>query len=230
MLGMDVIDARVGGVMADEESPAPTLSYVLLGLLSIRSWTGYELANQIKHSLGHVWPSSDANVYREQQRLVRLGWAAAADEAAGPTRTRKRYTITAKGRRALRRWMATEPAPAILQLESMLRVWFADSAGPRELGDALRTAAADSRAALDHVVSVFRRYLDGEGAFEERSHLNAIVGELVADLLALLEQRCAGLANEVENWSTTKDLGLDPIARARMQRVVTTYGRPTPPG
>lgn len=214
--------------MADEQTSAPTLSYVLLGLLSIRSWTGYELTNQIRHSLGHIWPSSDANVYREQQRLVRLGWAEAVDEAAGPSRTRKRYTITAEGRRVLRHWMATEPAPAVLQLESMLRVWFADSAGPRELGDALRAAAADSRASLSHVVGVFEHYLDGEGAFEQRAHLNAMVGELVADVFALLEQRCAGLAEEVDTWSTTKDVGLDPIARARMQRVVTTYGR-TPP-
>lgn len=215
--------------MADEETRVPTLNHILLGLLSIRSWTGYELTNQIRHSLGHIWPSSDANVYREQQRLVRLGWAEATDEAAGPSRTRKRYTITAEGRRVLRRWMATEPAPAVLQLESMLRVWFADSAGPRELGDALRAAAADSRASLNHVVDVFAHYLDGNGAFEERAHLNAMVGELVADVFALLEQRCAGLAKEVENWSTTKDLGLDPIAKARMQRVVTTYGRAAPP-
>ncbi|MGQ0845218.1 MAG: PadR family transcriptional regulator [Sporichthyaceae bacterium] len=214
--------------MGDQESSAPTLSYVLLGLLAIQSWTGYELANQIRHSLGHIWPSSDANVYREQHRLVRLGWADAVDEAAGPARTRKRYTITEEGRRVLGEWLATEPAPAVLQLESMLRVWFADSAGPTELGDALRAAATDSRAALDHVVAVFQQYLDGRGGFEERAHLNAMVGELVADVFALLEQRCAGLAKEVENWQTTRHVGLDPIARARMQRVVTTYARPAP--
>ncbi|MGQ0466606.1 MAG: PadR family transcriptional regulator [Sporichthyaceae bacterium] len=214
--------------MPGQETSTPTLSHVLLGLLSIRSWTGYELTNQIRHSLGHIWPSSDANVYREQQRLVRLGWAEATDEAAGPARTRKRYTISAEGRAVLDDWLASAPSPAVLQLESMLRVWFADAGSTEQLGNALRAAAADARTSLDHVVAVFARYLDGEGAFEERAHLNAMVGELVADLFGLLEQRCAGLAKEVEAWPTTKGIGLDPTARARMQRVVATYGR-TPP-
>lgn len=81
----------------------------------------------------------------------------------------------------------------------MLRVWFADAAGTAELGASLRTAAAHSRASLDHVVAVFACYLEEEGAFPERAHLNAMVGELVADLFAFIEARCAGLAREIEH-------------------------------
>jgi hypothetical protein len=51
-----------------------------------------------------------------------------------------------------------------------------------------------------------------------------LVGELVADLLGLIELRSRQFADEVEGWTTTKDIGLDPVARARMQRVISTYG------
>jgi PadR family transcriptional regulator AphA len=208
---------------------ATTSSYVLLGLLSVRSWTGYELTQQIRHSLAHVWPASEANLYREQQRLVRLGWASVAAESAGPERTRNRYTITDPGRAELKEWLATPPAPAGLEVEGMLRAWFADAGTPQELAAALHRTADHARASLDRVVTVFSHYLAGEGAFPERAHLNAIVGEMVADLFGLIQARCAQLATEVEAWPTTIDRGLDPEARARMHRVVTTYGRPAPP-
>jgi len=206
--------------------PVTTSSYVLLGLLSVQSWTGYELTQQVRHSLAHVWPASEANLYREQQRLVRLGWADVADEAAGQ-RTRKRYTITAAGRAALTEWLATPPAPPSMEIEGMLRAWFADAGTPQQFAAAMRHAADDARASLDRVVTVFAQYLDGAGGFPERAHLNAIVGEMVADLFGLIETRCLQLADEADGWETTAGTGLDPAARARMRRVITTYGRAT---
>jgi DNA-binding PadR family transcriptional regulator len=207
--------------------PVTTSSYVLLGLLSVQSWTGYELTQQVRHSLAHVWPASEANLYREQQRLVRLGWADVADEAAGQ-RTRKRYTITDAGRAALTAWLATPPAAPALEIEGMVRAWFADAGTPEQFAAAMRHMADDARASVDRVVTVFGHYLDGAGAFPERAHLNAIVGELVADLFGLIEVRCRQLATEAEGWETTAGRGLDVTARARMQRVITTYSRATP--
>jgi PadR family transcriptional regulator, regulatory protein AphA len=204
--------------------PVTTSSYVLLGLLSVRSWTGYELTQQVRHSLAHVWPASEANLYREQQRLVRLGWARVDAEAAGPERTRKRYTITAAGRSALADWLATPPAPPSLEIEGMLRAWFADAGTPEQFADAMRAIAEHARASVDRVVTVFTGYLAGAGAFPERAHLNAIVGEMVADLFGLIEVRCRELATEAATWETTAGRGLEKPARARMQRVVTTYG------
>jgi DNA-binding PadR family transcriptional regulator len=205
--------------------PVTTSSYVLLGLLSVRSWTGYELTQQVRHSLAHVWPASEANLYREQQRLVRLGWARVDAEPAGPERTRKRYTITRAGRTALTDWLATPPAPPSLEIEGMLRAWFADAGTPEQFVAAMAHMADDARASVDRVVAVFAQYLEGAGGVPQRAHLNAIVGEMVADLFGLIEVRCRELATEAAGWETTAGRGLDATARARMQRVVTAYGR-----
>ena len=55
-------------------SASPT-TYGLLGLLAVRSWTGYELTRQVRRSLRFVWSSSEGHLYREQKRLVERGWA-----------------------------------------------------------------------------------------------------------------------------------------------------------
>jgi len=196
------------------------MSYALLGLLSLRSWTGYELTQQVRRSLTHVWPASAANLYREQQRLVRLGWAAVDLEPAGPERTRHRYTITPAGRVALGAWLDDRPGPANLESEAFLRIWFADAGTPDQLARTLRATAEEARATVDHVAELFEQYLAGAGPFPERAHLNAIAGELIADLFGALEHRCSTLAAEVEQWSSTRRDAMDDDTRDRMERVV----------
>ena len=83
--------------MAKKTSPT---TFGLLGLLAVRSWTGYELTQQLQRSLRYVWSASEGHLYRQQSHLVDLGWASVEDEPAGE-RTRKRYSITPEGREAL---------------------------------------------------------------------------------------------------------------------------------
>ena len=203
--------------------PVNAMSYALLGLLSLRSWTGYELTQQVRRSLTHVWPASAANLYREQQRLVRLGWASVSLEAAGPERTRNRYTITAAGRSALQQWLDDAPGPTNLESEAFLRIWFADAGTPDQLARTLRATADEARATVDHVVELFGQYLAGSGPFPARAHLNAIVGELIAELFGTLETRCSELAAEVEQWPSTRRTGIDEATRARMERVAGAH-------
>ena len=47
-----------------------TTSYALLGLLSLRSWTTYELAKQVQRSIGWFWPRAERKLYDEPKRLV----------------------------------------------------------------------------------------------------------------------------------------------------------------
>jgi PadR family transcriptional regulator AphA len=42
-----------------------TTSYAVLGLLSVRSWTTYELAKQVQRSLNWFWPRAERKLYDE---------------------------------------------------------------------------------------------------------------------------------------------------------------------
>jgi DNA-binding PadR family transcriptional regulator len=203
----------------------PTITYALLGLLALRSWTGYELTQQARLSLRLVWPSSEAHVYREQQRLARLGWATVTSEQVGK-RTRNRYTITDAGREALSEWLATPPAPPALEVEVFVRAWFADQGGVPDLVASLERTAAYTEAAVASMLVLVEQYLAEDGAFPERAHLNALVGEIIADVLSTIGTRCVQAAREVAAWDTTRDRGLDEETRARFQRMLDTYGGP----
>lgn len=203
--------------------PTPTTtSYALLGLLALRSWTGYELTQQAARSLHYAWPRSEAHLYSEQKRLVALGWAAVEVEPAG-RRTRNRYRITDAGHTALRSWLRTEPQGPRLEVEGVLRLFLADLGDADDAVAALRSTAAAARRDLDRAVRAVEEYLQGGGPFPERMHLTALAAEVVTDVLARLEAFAHSTAAEIDGWSTTRRDGLDDETRRRLERLVARH-------
>lgn len=111
----------------------PTTSYAILGLLAIRPWTTYELAQQMDRSLKHFWPRAQSRIYEEPKRLAALGLVKATADAVG-RRPRTVYSITAKGRRALAAWL-TEPGEGpVVEFEALLKVFSPSTAAPPTRG------------------------------------------------------------------------------------------------
>jgi DNA-binding PadR family transcriptional regulator len=120
-----------------------TTSHAILGLLAVKAWTTYELAKQVQRSLGWFWPRAERKLYDEPKRLVAAGLAKATPEMTG-SRPRTVYTVTARGRRALRRWLDEPPAPPSLEFEGMVKVFFADGGTLEQLRTTLVTIAETS--------------------------------------------------------------------------------------
>jgi PadR family transcriptional regulator AphA len=98
-----------------------SLRFGLLGLIAERPRSGYELTQTFESSLNYVWPASHSQIYPELARLVEDGLIRQSE--TGP-RGRKRYAITAKGRRSLRHWLiSTEPNRATRN-EAFLQLFF----------------------------------------------------------------------------------------------------------
>ena len=202
-----------------------TATYALLGLLAVQSWTGYELTQQARRSLRYAWPTSEAHLYREQQRLVHLGWATVDNELVGK-RHRNRYTITPQGRHAFSQWLTTEPAHPRIDVEAILRIFFADHGSVDDLRATLLDTAQQARASIDEMLDYAQEFLTTGGRFPERLHLIGLAAELVTDLLAQIETFCQDAAAEVELWTSTKNLGLTDTTRARLERLLTKYRQP----
>src|SRR5689334_14194107 len=84
--------------------PLTTTSFAILGLLSVRPWSAYELTGQMKRGLQYTWPRTETRIYQEPKNLVAHRLATARLEANGKRR-RTVYSITSTGRRALARWL-----------------------------------------------------------------------------------------------------------------------------
>ena len=117
------------GERCQEPRRAPTLtttSYAILGLLAVKPWTTHELVQQVDRSLRRIWPRAASKLYEEPKKLVAHGYARATDDSVG-RRPRTRYTITAKGRRALAAWLSQPGDGPVLECEQLVKIHFADS-------------------------------------------------------------------------------------------------------
>jgi DNA-binding PadR family transcriptional regulator len=174
-------------------------SFALLGLLSVRPWTTYELANQTKRSLRFFFPRAERHLYAEAKRLADAGLATSDTGFTGKRRSTT-YAITPAGRRALRGWFRTTPAPPVLESEVLVRAFFADAGRPEDLVVALQSARADARGAQQELAAMAQSWLDGSAPFPERAAMGALTMRFVADFHRLVEEWSDWAAGEVASW------------------------------
>ena len=196
-----------------------TTSYAILGLLNIKPWSAYELTQQAQRSLRYVWPKSESHLYAEPKRLVRMGFARMTETPAGPVRTRQVYRITAAGRRALKRWLETEPAPPQLEFEAALRLFYADATDKDAVLAALKHTQEDLEQRYAEGMLLPDAWLDGEAPFPERLHISALVAAFTRDLLQLMIQWSEFAQREIEQWPRTDRLGMTERTRDLLQRL-----------
>jgi len=106
-----------------------SLSHALLGLLSVRPASGYDLMKSFDTSLANVWPATQSQVYGELNRLAATGLIEVAAE--GP-RGRKEYALTDAGLAELREWMIDPRPEPPRRSEGLLRVFFLDVLSPEQ--------------------------------------------------------------------------------------------------
>lgn len=176
-----------------------TTSYAILGLLAIKPWTTYELAQQMDRSLKHYWPRAASRIYEEPKRLTALGLAEAAQERVGK-RPRTVYTITPQGRETLARWLAEPGGGPVVEFEAMLKVFFAEHATTGDVLaniNAIRQWAARQNA---ENVAFARLYTEQGGPFPERLAAITLTGRFMTDLADMLERWAQWAGGIVGGW------------------------------
>jgi PadR family transcriptional regulator AphA len=183
-------------------SSAPTLtttSYAILGLLAVKPWTTHELVVQVDRSLRRIWPRAQSKLYEEPKKLVAHGYARASDDAVG-RRPRTRYTITAKGRRALAAWLSQPGDGPVLECEQLVKIHFADSGSKADVQanlDAMRAWVLDQN---EENLAAARAYREGRGPFPERAALNQLPGRFLADFYVTIARWVSWANQVVEAW------------------------------
>jgi DNA-binding PadR family transcriptional regulator len=115
-------------------------------------------------------------VYEEPKRLVALGFATATATFTGK-RASTTYGITAKGRRALRRWLAQPGAGPATEFEGLLKVAFADHGSIEGLRTNLRAIRQVAEADVADTERRFSEYAETGGPFPDRLPVIALAAE-----------------------------------------------------
>jgi DNA-binding PadR family transcriptional regulator len=198
--------------------PLTTTSYAILGLLAIRPWSTYELANQLRRSIHFFWPRAESNLYAEPKRLVATGLAEGNEEWNGE-RKRTVYSITASGRAALEEWLRTDVAPQRLESEAYLRILFGNSGARDDLLRAIDRLEADAGALVDHYTALGDEYARGEGPFPERIHVNALIATLAIAQGRATARWTAWARTVVETWEDTAVADVEWAVRALVEAI-----------
>lgn len=118
---------------SDTQTPRlPATSFAVLGLLSFRPMSGYDLKLYADRSIGHFyWSPAKSQIYAELRRL-KLAGLVTEELVEQDSRPDKRvYAITATGRAMLANWVsASSFEQDVFKSTLMLRVFLGRSADP----------------------------------------------------------------------------------------------------
>jgi DNA-binding PadR family transcriptional regulator len=108
-----------------------SVSYVTLALIGDGGASPHDLVDMFRRGGPVYYAVADSRLYAEPKRLEQLGYVR-SEKRPGKTRERTFYTLTPKGREALRRWIVEPPALPRIQNEAVPKLLAGDILGDDE--------------------------------------------------------------------------------------------------
>jgi PadR family transcriptional regulator, regulatory protein AphA len=136
---------------------------VILGMLAARPRSGYEIKQLVDNSARFFWAASYGQIYPELKRLEDAGLVAGSDASQG-ARQRTVYKLTAKGKRAAREWINSEPQVFELRDEGLLELFFAGSVERSRTAEIARERAAVAAGTAAQLTALEERLHSSEHA------------------------------------------------------------------
>lgn len=111
--------------------------YVLLGLLNLRPYHGYELHQRLESELGHVWRISLSQVYNILNRLHEQGYIQSERKPPERRSDRESYRLTEAGVQRLETWMRSPLGPSVraVRMAFITKLYLAHARGEPALDD-----------------------------------------------------------------------------------------------
>jgi PadR family transcriptional regulator, regulatory protein AphA len=179
--------------------PLTTTSYAVLAQVAVRPWSTYELARQRVRYFRYVWPRAESAIYREAKRLASMGLINGRTEYTGK-RARTIYSITEKGKGALREWLGTPISPFAMDFEAMIRLFVAPLGTKEQITTTLRQVRSDVEEMLRFAGGVKQEFLDGISVTQDQVYIRALAVDFFVSLLNTVDGWAARTLAEMEDW------------------------------
>lgn len=109
------------------------VKFAILGFLSWKPATGYELKKLITQSVGFEWSGNNNQVYTTLVQLHRDGLVTVELQHQEQLPARKIYTITESGRGTLKEWVLNTSEPPTYKKSFLVQLAWADQLSNEEL-------------------------------------------------------------------------------------------------
>jgi PadR family transcriptional regulator AphA len=183
------------------KSSLPTTAFAVLGLLSLRDTSGYELAAFADESLAYFWPMHRSLVYRELRQLEDGGYIVGTAVAQERVPDKRVYRLSERGRAALDEWLATPGfQPPRVRSEFLVKFFFARRLGHEQRWALLREYRAAVELDLADLQATADRLNDlPEGAFWRLAALHGVrTRQALLQWIADVEQALAAMPDTAE--------------------------------
>lgn len=130
--------------------------YAVLGMLSFRPMSGYEMKKYIDNSIIHFWQENFGRIYPVLRSLEREGLATKQVDQEEGRPVRHVYSITEKGRRELARWLLLPAERPNWRIELLLKLFFGSQVSVANMIRKVRSEKAFCR----HTLETFQQLED----------------------------------------------------------------------
>ncbi|GMX61795.1 DUF4180 domain-containing protein [Paenibacillus elgii] len=110
-----------------------SITHAILGILSWKSVTGYDLKKIIQESPFMYWSANNNQIYKSLVQLLDEGFATCEVQHQESSPSKKIYTITEEGLAELKNWVLSTPEPPDLKKSFLIQLAWADQLNTDEL-------------------------------------------------------------------------------------------------
>lgn len=197
----------------------PTTSYAILGLLTRQPMSRYDLAQLVQRTIAHFWTIAKSQVYRELDRLEKLGYVHGTEVRQKSLPDKRVYTLTPAGERAFDAWLQVPDAERThFRSAYLVKVFFANRMPSQTLIELLRRYRDGNQLWRQEIDSILARLGSVQGAAYMRA--TALLGSMIAQ--AMVAWADGELKRAEESQRAQLRLDRKPVgmagARARARR------------
>jgi len=135
-----------------------SLKHAILGFLSFKSLSGYDLKKAFDHSVQHFWPANQSQIYRTLAQMKDEGSVDLEVIERDDRLDLKIYHITAKGSTELHDWLSTPLPPTDYREPFLIQVYFGGVLTDAELIRVLQNEIQDTEKKLAEFNAVYQMY------------------------------------------------------------------------
>lgn len=110
-----------------------SINYAILGILSYKSMTGYELKKIIQASAFMHWSGNNNQIYKSLTELLDKGLVTNVVKHQASSPTKKIYTITSEGLADLKEWVLSPYEPSEVKKPFLIRLAWSKQLNTGEL-------------------------------------------------------------------------------------------------
>ncbi len=141
--------------------------FAILGCLSIRSMSAYEIKQFINKSVSYFWTEGEGQLYPTLRKLDQEGLVKYKEEEAEKGGTKKIYSITSEGTTELLSWLEKKADSPANRNELLLKLFFGSNQSADANINLLEHARDDGEAKIEVLKSI-RESLEKKDIPEKR--------------------------------------------------------------